>query len=172
MDWLDSHAGSVQAAATLVLVALTGYYAFASRALVRETHTTLQANARAMIQARMDRISEICIQHPNLMAKLDEPAVADEMDARFYFSNMFLGVLEEAHTQYAVDGSMPAEDWTAWAATAETFLGRPYFAGYWQRVQHTYEPSFQRFVNGRLPPPEPRKAEPTPATTSLPSSRG
>jgi len=171
MDWLDSHAGSVQAAATLVLVALTGYYAWASRALVRETHTTLQANARAMLQARMDRISEICIQDPNLMSLLDDEA-DDSMDVRFFFSNMFLGVLEEAHTQYALEHSMPAEDWSAWAATAETFLGRPYFAGYWQRVQHTYEPSFQRFVNGRLPQPEPRKAEPTPATTSLPSSRG
>ncbi len=164
MDWLDSHAGSVQAAATLVLVALTGYYAWASRALVRETHTTLQANARAMLQARMDRISEICIQNPNLMSMLsDESAAADEMDARFYFSNMFLGVLEEAHTQYAVDGSMPAEDWSAWAATADIFLCRPYFAGYWQRVQNTYEPSFQRFVNGRLAEAAPQKRKPTPA---------
>ena len=37
MEWLDTHAGSVQAIATLVLVGLTGYYAWASRALVRET---------------------------------------------------------------------------------------------------------------------------------------
>jgi hypothetical protein len=162
MDWLDSHAGSVQAAATLVLVALTGYYAWASRALVRETHTTLQANARAMLQARMDRISELCIQNPNLMSLLDEED-AGAMDVRFFFTNMFLGILEEAHTQFALEQSMPPEDWSAWAATADTFLGRPYFAGYWQRVQPTYEPSFQRFVNERLAQCRAPKREPTPA---------
>src|SRR5262245_28107228 len=36
MEWLDTHAGSVQAIATLVLVALAAYYAWASRALVPE----------------------------------------------------------------------------------------------------------------------------------------
>src|SRR5579884_464373 len=46
MEWLDVHAGSVQAMATLVLVILTGYYAWSSRALVKETHATLQATAR------------------------------------------------------------------------------------------------------------------------------
>lgn len=153
MDWLDSHSGSVQAIATLVLVALTGYYAWFARALVRETHTTQQATARAMLQARMDRISEMCIQDPSLMTTLDNESDAESdgaMDARFFFSNMFFGVLEEAHTQYAVDRTMPSDDWTAWAATADTFLTRPYIAGYWQRVHHTYEPSFQRFVDARL----------------------
>ncbi len=154
MDWLDSHSGSVQAAATLVLVALTGYYAWASRALVRETHTTLQANARAMLQARMDRISELCIGNPHLMSSLEQGDGAEMEDARFYFANMFLGVLEEAHTQFSIERSMPADDWSAWAATADMFLRRPYFAGYWQRVQHTYEPSFVRFINGRLLQPE------------------
>ena len=38
----------------------------------------------------------------------------------------------------------------AWAATAETLLHRPYFVGYWRRVNHTYEPSFRRFVDRRL----------------------
>ena len=50
MDWLDTHSVSVQALATLVLVAITAYYAWASRSLVRETRTTLQASARATLQ--------------------------------------------------------------------------------------------------------------------------
>jgi hypothetical protein len=166
MDWLDSHSGSVQALATLVLVALTGYYAYASRALVRETHTTLQANARAMLQARMDRISELCIQNPDLMSLLEQTDNSDAMDARFYFTNMFLGVLEEAHTQYAIDRTMPEDDWSAWAATSDTFLGRPYFAGYWRRVQGTYEPSFTRFVNDRLRECDFRKREQLPARSA------
>ena len=46
MEWLDAHAGSVQAVATLVLLLLTGYYAWFTRGLVRETHASLQATAR------------------------------------------------------------------------------------------------------------------------------
>ena len=152
MDWLDSHSGSVQAIATLVLVGITGYYAWVTRMLVRETRTTLLASARATLQSRMDRISEIMIANPSLFPSLDEPADAEgpEYDNRFHFANMFVSILEEAHTQYAVERSMPEDDWSAWAATAETLLRRPYFAGYWQRVNHTYEPSFRRFVDRRL----------------------
>src|SRR5919108_3012135 len=72
MDWFDAHAGGVQAIATLVLVALTGYYAWASRALVRETRATLLASARMSLQARLDRVSEMFIEHPELWRKLDE----------------------------------------------------------------------------------------------------
>jgi hypothetical protein len=151
MDWLDSHAGSVQAIATLVLVGLTGYYAWVTRGLVRETRTILLASARATLQARMDRMSEMLIDKPDLFGGLDQPASGSEdYDARFFFANMFLGILEEAHTQWAVERSMPEDDWSAWAATADTFLVRPYFSGYWERVHATYEPSFQRFVDNRL----------------------
>ena len=151
MEWLDAHAGSVQAIATFVLVALTGYYAWASRALVRETRTTLQASARATLQARLDRLSEILIQQPELFGRLDDPAAeGDEQDARFPLANMLLSIVEEAHTQYAIERSMPAPDWTAWEATLDQFLRRPYIAGYWRRVSHTYEPSFRRFVEARL----------------------
>jgi hypothetical protein len=151
MDWLDSHSGSVQAVATLVLVVLTAYYAWTSRALVRETRMTLQAAARSTLQARLDRISEICIREPSLFALLDDvDTTGDEQDARFFLANMFLGVLEEAHTQYRVDRSMAADDWSAWEATADTFLPRPYINRYWQRARQTYEPSFQRFVDSRI----------------------
>src|SRR4030081_2619915 len=129
MDWLDSHSGSVQALATLVLVGLTGYYAWVTRSLVRETRTMLLAAARATLQARMDRMSEMLIDKPELFKSLDE-AGGPEFDARFFFANMFLGILEEAHTQWAVEKTMPDEDWSAWAATADSFLGRPYFRGY------------------------------------------
>ena len=151
MDWLDSHAGSVQAIATLVLVALTGYYAWVTRGLVRETRTIMLASARATLQARMDRISEMMIGNPGLFESLDDADSSDtDYGKRFHFANMFLSILEEAHTQFAVERSMPADDWTAWAATADILLRRPYFAGYWRRVHTTYEPSFQRFVNDRL----------------------
>jgi len=151
MEWLDAHAGSMQALATLVLVGLTGYYAWASRALVRETRVTLQASARATLQARMDRMSEILIREPALFRELDNPtASGDEEDARFHLANIFLSVLEEAHTQYAIEHSMPADDWSAWAATADLFLKRKYIEGYWQRVHHTFEPSFRRFVDARM----------------------
>jgi hypothetical protein len=151
MDWLDSHSGSVQAAATLVLVVLTAYYAWTSRALVRETRMTLQAAARSTLQARLDRISEICIREPSLFTLLDDvDATGEEQDARFFLANMFLGVLEEAHTQYRMDRSMSADDWSAWEATADTFLPRPYIIRYWQRAQRTYEPAFQRFVESRI----------------------
>jgi hypothetical protein len=153
MDWLDSHSGSVQAIATLVLVALTGYYAWVTRGLVRETRTIMLASARATLQARMDRMSELMIANPGLFQSLDDVG-GDEYDGRFFFANMFLGILEEAHTQWAVERSMPEDDWSAWAATADTFLRRPFFSGYWRRVHLTYEPSFQRFVDRRLADPE------------------
>jgi hypothetical protein len=151
LDWLDTHSGSVLAAATFVLVGVTTYYAWATRALVRETHTTLQAAARATLQQRMDRISEICIRHPNLFALLDDTAATgEEQDGRFHIANMFLGVLEEAHMQYRIERSMSAEDWTAWEATADLFLNKYFIRVYWQRVSRTFEPGFQRFVNDHL----------------------
>jgi hypothetical protein len=151
LEWFDAHDGTVVALATLVLVIVTGWGAWTTRALVRESHTTLQAAARATLQARMDRISEICIREPNLFPMLDEKtATGEEEDARFHLANMFLGVLEEAHTQHAIEKSMSEEDWSAWVATAEVFLPRQYVVRYWQRVARTFEPAFQRFVNERI----------------------
>ena len=151
LDWLDTHSGSMLAAANLILVIVTGYYAWTTRALVRETHTTLQAGARATLQARMDRISEICIREPNLYSLLDdETATGQEQDARFHIANMFLGVLEEAHMQYRLERSMSAEDWSAWEATADLFLPKHFIVRYWQQVSRTFEPGFQQFVNERI----------------------
>jgi hypothetical protein len=151
LDWLDTHSGSVLAAANFVLVVVTTYYAWATRALVRVTHTTLQAGARATLQARMDRISEICIREPNLFSLLDDDtATGEEQDGRFHIANMFLGVLEEAHMQYRLERSMSADDWSAWKATADLFLPKPYVVRYWRRVSRTFEPGFQLFVNERI----------------------
>jgi hypothetical protein len=152
MDWLDSHSGSAQAIATLVLVAITAYYAWVTRMLVRETRTTLLASARATLQSRMDHMSEMMIANPGLFQGLDEPADVNgiQYDGRFHFANMFVSILEEAHTQYAVEHSMPDDDWSAWAATAEILLQRPYFSDYWRQVNSTYEPSFRRYVDRRL----------------------
>jgi len=135
----------------VVLVAVTAYYAWTTRALVRETHGALQAAARSTLQERLDRISEICIRYPDVFPALNDPnATGDEQDARFHMANMFLSLLEEAHTQYRIDGSMDAEDWSAWEATADVFLPKPYIVRYWRRVSQTYEPSFRRFVDERL----------------------
>ena len=151
LDWLDTHSGSVAAVATFILVAVTAYYAWTTGALVRETHISLQAAARATLQARLDRISELCIREPGLFTALDDnSATGQEQDARFHLANMFLGLLEEAHTQYRIEGSMSADDWTAWEATADMFLCRPFIVRYWQRVYRTFEPAFQRFVNERM----------------------
>ena len=151
LEWLDTHSETVLGVATLVLVVVTGYYAWTTRALVRESHTALQAAARATLQARLDRISEILIREPTLFAMLDDPAsTGAEQDARFHIANMFLSLLEEAHTQYRVERSMSADDWSAWEATADTFLSRPYIVRYWRRVARTFEPGFRRFVDERL----------------------
>jgi len=151
LDWIDTHSAAVAAASTVVLVAITAYYAWATRALVQETHFSLQAAARATLQQRLDRISEICIHEPGLFTLLDdENATGEEKDGRFHIANMFLGVLEEAHMQYRTERSMSPEDWGAWVATADTFLPRPYIVRYWRRVARTFEPNFQRFVNERL----------------------
>ena len=151
LEWFDTHDGTVLALATLVLVMVTGWLAWTTRALARESHTTLQAAARATLQARMDRISEICINQPTLFPMLDdETATGEEEDARFHLANMFLGVLEEAHTQHAIEGSMSDEDWGAWVATAEVFLPRVFMVRYWARVNRTFEPAFQRFVNEQI----------------------
>src|SRR5437868_5826684 len=151
LDWLDTHSGSVLAAATFVLVGVTAYYAWTTRALVRETHITLQAAARATLQARMDRISEILIREPNLFQLLDdESATGDEQDGRFHIANMFLGVLEEAHMQYRLERTMSTEDWSAWEATADLFLPKAFIARYWRQVARTFEPGFQQFVNERM----------------------
>jgi hypothetical protein len=151
LEWFDAHDGTVVALATLVLVIVTGWGAWTTRALVRESHTTLQAAARATLQARMDRISEICIREPNLFSLLDDQtATGDEEDGRFHLANMFLGVLEEAHTQHAIERTMSEDDWSAWVATAEVFLPRQYVMRYWERVARTFEPAFQRFVNEQI----------------------
>lgn len=151
LDWLDTHSGSLVATATLVLVAVTAYYAWTTAALVRESHTSLQAAARATLQERLDRLSVLFIQDPRLFADLsDDAATGEELDSRFHIANVFLGILEEAHTQYHVEHSMSADDWEAWATTADTFLSRPYVTRYWRRVALTYEPAFRRFVDARL----------------------
>jgi hypothetical protein len=154
VEWLDSHSGSVQALATIVLVVLTAYYALSTRTLAQETRRTLQAAARATLQDRMDRISEICIREPTLFAALDDDSSSgEEQDARFFITNMFLGVLEEAHMQFRLDRTMTADDWSAWEATADSFLPKPYVTRYWQRAARAFEPSFQRFVNSRINAP-------------------
>jgi hypothetical protein len=151
LDWIETHDGTVLALATFVLVIVTGWLAWTTRALVRESHTTLQAAARATLQARMDRISEICIREPNVFPLLDEQtATGEEEDGRFHLANMFLGVLEEAHTQHALEKTMSDDDWSAWVATAEVFLPRQYVVRYWERVSRTFEPAFQRFVNEQI----------------------
>jgi len=151
VEWLDSHSGGVQAIATGVLVFLTAYYAWTTRALVHETRTTLKAAARATLQSRLDRISELCIQNPRLFTSLDQEMLeGEDQDGRFHLSSMFLGVLEEAFTQFSLERSMSPDDWSAWQATIDVFLPKPYVTQYWQRSQHTFEPSFRRFVNERL----------------------
>jgi hypothetical protein len=151
LDWLDTHSGSVAAVSTMVLVAITAYYAWTTGALVRETHTTLQGAARATLQERMDRISTLCIQHPSVFPSLDDQdATGQEQDHRFHLANMFLGVLEEAHMQYRIERTMTDDDWAAWSATADVFLIKPFVTRYWQRVAPTFEPGFQRFVNERI----------------------
>jgi hypothetical protein len=151
LEWFDTHSGSVLAAANFILVLVTGYYAWTTRALVRETRTTLQAAARATLQTRMDRISEICIREPGLFASLeDESSTGAEEDGRFHLANMFLGILEEAHLQYRLERSMSDADWSAWVATADLFLPKPFVIRYWRRVAQTFEPGFQVFVNERL----------------------
>ena len=52
--------------------------------------------------------------------------------------------------QHNEQGLMDEEDWSAWVATADVFLPRPYIIRYWRRVAPTFEPGFQRFVNQRL----------------------
>ena len=151
LEWLDVHSGSLVGVSTLVLVMVTGYYAWTTRALVRETHITLRGANRATLQERMDRISAICIQDPTVFQRLnDEACTGEEEDGRFHMANMFLGVLEEAHMQHNEQGLMDEEDWSAWVATADVFLPRPYIIRYWRRVAPTFEPGFQRFVNERL----------------------
>src|SRR5207253_11480361 len=107
------------------------------------------ASARATLQSRMDAMSSLMIEKPELFKSLDTDFTG-EYDAPFHFANMFLSILEEAHTQWAVERSMPEDDWSAWAATADAILQRQYFSGYWAQVHGTYEPSFQRFVDRRL----------------------
>ena len=151
LEWIDTHDGAALALSTLVLVVVTGYYAWTTRALVRESHATLQAAARATLQERMDRISQICISQPGVFEMLDDPSsTGDEQDARFHMANMFIGVLEEAFVQHAIDRTMADDDWTAWEATADIFLPRYFVVRYWQRVARTFEPSFQRFINERI----------------------
>lgn len=150
IDWLDSHSETLVGLSTFVLVLITGYYAWTTRALVRETRATLQGANRATLQERLDRISMICIQDPTLFPQLeDQTATGDEQDARFHIANMFLGVLEEAYMQHSLERSMSDDDWSAWVATADVFLPKAYIVRYWQRVAPTFEPGFQRFIAER-----------------------
>jgi len=150
LEWLDLHSGSLAGVSTLVLVLITGYYAWTTRALVRETRATLKGANRATLQERLDRISALCIQDPTLFLRLnDDDATGEEQDSRFHIANMFLGVLEEAYMQHSLEHSMSDEDWAAWVATTDAFLPKVYIVRYWQRVAPTFEPGFQRFINER-----------------------
>ena len=151
LEWLDAHQGSALVLATLVLAAITAYYAWTTRALVRESHAALQATARATLQQRLDRISEILLSDPELFHSLDDPqATGEEQDARFHLANMLVAVLEEAHMQYAIDRTMPEEDWRAWLATTDLLIRHNYLVGYWRQVSHTFGSPFRRFIEERL----------------------
>ena len=154
MEWLDAHAGSVQALATFVLVLLTAYYAWAARALVAETRAALLASARTTLQARLDRISELLIEHPDVSRGFDDPAATiDNQEARFHVANMMFAVFEEAHTQYLLEQAMPEEDWQAWQATVERMFNRPYLRQVWKHVGPMYSASFRRFMDEQLRQP-------------------
>ena len=133
-----------------MLVFLTGYYAWASRALVRETRATLLATTRMTLQARLDRVSELFIDHPELWRGMDDPGEGDEYDGRFHLANVLVSVLEEAHTQYAFERSMSEEDWQAWTATTDLLMRRAFLRRYWERVRPTYNARFVAFVDQRL----------------------
>ncbi|HLY64938.1 MAG TPA: hypothetical protein VKU60_05340 [Chloroflexota bacterium] len=151
LEWLDAHAGSVQAFATLVLVIITAYYAWTSRAQVRATQATLQATARMTLQGRLDRVSELLLDHPELFRRLDDPeATGAEKDERFHLANILVGVLEEAYVQHHVEGSMPAEEWRAWEATLDGLMGRRYLAGYWRLSRGSFGESFTRYLDERI----------------------
>ncbi len=150
MEWLDAHSGSVQALATLVLVAITAYYAWVSRALVKETHTTLAATARMTLQERLNRVSELFVQQPDLWKGLDDPSGMEQRDARFHAANMLVAVFEEAFTQYSSDRAMHDEDWQAWVATMDRLMNRRYLTSYWREVRDTYGQSFRDFLDSRL----------------------
>jgi hypothetical protein len=149
MDWLDAHAGSVQALATFALILLTAYYAWFTRALVRETHASLQATARLTLQGRLDRISELFLRDPELWDGLDRDD-GQQRDRRFHLANMLVAVLEEAYTQHEIDAAMSDEDWRAWVATLDALMQRRYLIGYWQQVREHYGESFRRFVDARV----------------------
>src|SRR5947209_4241878 len=151
MDWLDAHAGSVQAFATLVLVIITAYYAWTSRAQVKATQATLQASARMTLQSRLDRVSELLLGNPELFKSLDDPeATGDEKDERFHLANIVVGVLEEAYVQRHVEHSMPDEEWRAWEATLDSLMGRHYLARYWRRTRGGFGESFARYLDDRI----------------------
>lgn len=148
MEWLDAHAGSVQAFATLVLVLITAYYAWVTRAQVKEMRTTLQSSARMTLQSRLDRVSELFLEHPDLFDSLDDPsATGKEMDGRFHLANILVAVLEEAFVQHHIERSMPAEDWRAWGETARSLMRRRYLAGYWQTVRNGFGESFAHYLD-------------------------
>ena len=118
-----------------------------------DTHAALQSSARTTLQARLDRVSELLIEHPDLSAGLDNAVNSeDASDGRSHVANMLWAVLEEAHTQFEIERSMPEEDWRAWLATVDQFLQRPNMAGHWHRVGAMYGDSFRRFVDDRLRP--------------------
>jgi hypothetical protein len=151
VDWLDVHAGSVQAFATLVLVVITAYYAWVTRAQVRETRRTLQATARMTLQGRLDRVSELFLSDPELFDALDDPqASGDERDRRFHLANILMAVLEEAYLQRHVERTMPAEEWRAWEQTLESLMSFRYLKGYWRNTRGGFNESFVSFLDGRL----------------------
>lgn len=151
MAWLDAHAGSVQAVATIILVVLTAYYAWTNRALVQQTRASLRANARITLQDRLDRISQILVQHPEISRGLDEASTdPGDHDGRFHLAHMILGVLEEAYTQHESERSMTEEDWRAWRATAEALLRRAYMTRRWRGVGTMYGEPFRCFVDQLL----------------------
>jgi hypothetical protein len=154
MEWLDAHAGGIQALATLVLVVITAYYAWVTRLLVRETRATLLSSARLTLQGRMNRISELLLQNPDLSRSLDEPTTTvDVQEARFHVATMMLAIFEEAFTQHQIDHAMSDEDWRAWRTTIDLMFRRAYMRPLWEHSGPTYGASFRRFMDELLQQP-------------------
>ena len=51
--------------------------------------------------------------------------------------------------QHSLEQSMSDDGWSAWVATADTFLPEAYIVRNWERVAPTFEPGLQRFIDDR-----------------------
>jgi hypothetical protein len=148
MDWLNSNAGAVTAIATLVLVAITGFYAWRTHTIANETRT-LAAETRKMVVATEDMVRQATLQHRDS----SRPVIVFALAPGTQGAEHFKVIVTNAGRGPALDVELGVNDQRPWMAyhCASTRSTLPTAIGQGQAIECEFHDA--RFERG-APVPE------------------